>query len=49
MRVTVLTISDRASRGLYPDRSGPDIEQVLRERFPQAEILKEIVGRLMGL
>ena len=43
MKVTVLTISDRASRGQYPDRSGPAIEEVLRARFPEVEILKEIV------
>ncbi len=43
MKVTVLTISDRASRGQYPDRSGPAIEEVLRGRFPEVEILREIV------
>ena len=43
MTVTVLTLSDRASRSLYPDRSGPAIEEVLRARFPEVEILKEIV------
>jgi molybdopterin adenylyltransferase len=43
VKVTVLTISDRASRGQYPDRSGPAIEEALRARFPEAEILKEIV------
>ena len=36
MTVTVLTISDRASRGVYEDRSGPEIEAVLRARFPAA-------------
>jgi molybdopterin adenylyltransferase len=41
--VTVLTISDRASRGQYEDLSGPEIEAVLRARFPQAEIRREIV------
>jgi molybdenum cofactor biosynthesis protein B len=43
VKVTVLTISDRASRGQYPDRSGPAIEEALRARFPKVEILKEIV------
>jgi molybdopterin adenylyltransferase len=30
-KIGILTISDRASRGIYEDRSGPAIEQVLRE------------------
>jgi molybdenum cofactor synthesis domain-containing protein len=41
--VTVLTISDRASRGIYEDRSGPEIEAVLRSRFPDAELYRETV------
>ena len=43
MTVTVLTISDRASRGIYADRSGPAIEEVLRARFPSAVLRREIV------
>jgi molybdopterin adenylyltransferase len=31
MKIGRLTISDRASAGVYPDRSGPEIENVLRE------------------
>jgi molybdopterin adenylyltransferase len=31
MKIGRLTISDRASAGLYTDRSGPEIETVLRE------------------
>ena len=31
MRVAVITISDRASRGEYEDLSGPEIEKILRE------------------
>lgn len=31
MKVTVITISDRAARGEYEDRSGPEIETLLRE------------------
>jgi molybdenum cofactor synthesis domain-containing protein len=42
--VTVLTISDRAYRGLYEDRSGPEIEAVLRARLPGIEIRREIVA-----
>ncbi|MFO1051567.1 MAG: molybdopterin adenylyltransferase [Planctomycetota bacterium] len=30
-RIGILTISDRASRGIYADESGPAIESVLRE------------------
>jgi len=41
--VTVLTISDRASRGVYEDLSGPAIEEVLRARFPAAQIRRQIV------
>ena len=28
---TVITVSDRASRGEYPDRSGPAVSELLRE------------------
>ena len=31
LRVRVLTLSDRASRGEYPDRSGPRIREMLDE------------------
>ena len=31
MKIGRLTISDRASAGIYADRSGPEIEHVLRE------------------
>lgn len=31
MRIAILTVSDRASRGEYEDRSGPEIERVLEE------------------
>lgn len=43
MTVAVLTISDRASRGVYPDRSGPRIEAILRERLPGAAVRREVV------
>ena len=33
MKIGRLTVSDRASAGVYPDRSGPEIESVLREVF----------------
>ncbi|NTV84316.1 MAG: molybdopterin adenylyltransferase, partial [Bacteroidales bacterium] len=31
MKVTVLTISDRASKGIYEDLSGPAIEKIIKE------------------
>lgn len=33
MKIGRITISDRASAGIYEDRSGPEIEKVLREFF----------------
>lgn len=33
MKIGRVTISDRASAGIYADRSGPEIETVLREFF----------------
>jgi molybdopterin adenylyltransferase len=41
--VSVITISDRASRGEYPDRSGPEIVSILREAFPEVRIATEVV------
>jgi len=35
MKIGRLTISDRASAGIYADRSGPEIERVLREFLGQ--------------
>jgi molybdopterin adenylyltransferase len=36
MKIGRITISDRASAGVYEDRSGPEIESVLREVFTHA-------------
>ena len=33
MKIGRITISDRASAGIYEDRSGPEIERILREEF----------------
>ena len=33
MKIGRVTLSDRASGGVYEDRSGPEIERVLREQF----------------
>jgi molybdopterin adenylyltransferase len=46
--VSVITISDRASRGEYPDRSGPEIVSILREAFPGSEISAEVVADEAG-
>ena len=39
MKIGRITVSDRASAGIYADRSGPEIENVLREFF--AEVIFE--------
>ena len=44
MKTKVITISDRASRDVYPDLSGPAIEKTLREYFGDIEVLREIVA-----
>jgi molybdopterin adenylyltransferase len=41
--VSVITISDRASRGEYPDSSGPEIVAILREAFPEVQVATEVV------
>jgi molybdopterin adenylyltransferase len=43
VKALVLTVSDRASKGVYEDGSGPAIERVLRERFPDAAVTRKIV------
>jgi len=43
MKIGRLTISDRASAGVYEDRSGPEIEAVLREVFPRATFAVAVV------
>ncbi len=35
MKIGRVTLSDRASGGIYEDRSGPEIERVLREQFAE--------------
>ena len=34
MKVARITLSDRASAGVYEDRSGPEIERILTESLP---------------
>jgi molybdopterin adenylyltransferase len=43
MKIGRITISDRASAGVYEDRSGPEIEKVLSEFFPGAKYQSTIV------
>ena len=43
MKVTVITISDRASKGIYEDLSGPAIEKIIKETIAAAEISRVIV------
>jgi molybdopterin adenylyltransferase len=43
LRIAVVTVSDRASRGVYADLSGPAIEEALLSAIPGAEIEREIV------
>ena len=43
MKIGRITVSDRASAGVYEDRSGPEIEAALREVFSAAEFVSAIV------
>jgi molybdopterin adenylyltransferase len=44
-RIGILTVSDRASRGIYEDLSGPQIESVLREYVATTcEYLRRVVA-----
>ena len=43
MKIGRLTISDRANAGIYADRSGPEIENALREVFNDAFFESAIV------
>jgi molybdopterin adenylyltransferase len=43
MKIGRITISDRASAGIYEDRSGPDIEKVLREFLGTAATFEAVI------
>ena len=43
MKIGRITISDRASAGIYEDRSGPEIEKVLREFFGNAAQFESVI------
>ena len=44
MNVLVVTLSDRAKRGEYEDRSGPEIEALLCAAFPAVIIERVLIG-----
>jgi len=43
MKIGRVTISDRASARIYEDRSGPEIENVLREFFINAKFIVAVI------
>lgn len=43
IRVAIVTVSDRASAGIYEDRCGPAVEEVLRRGSPDLSVEREIV------
>jgi len=43
MKIAVITASDRASKGVYEDLSGPAIEEALRGLAPGSEVEREVV------
>ena len=43
MRIGRVTLSDRASGGVYEDRSGPEIERVLREQFAEPVEIERVL------
>jgi molybdopterin adenylyltransferase len=44
LKVVVITVSDRASRGEYEDTSGPEIEKEVKSRYPDAAVMRRIVA-----
>jgi molybdenum cofactor synthesis domain-containing protein len=43
LKIAVITVSDRASRGEYRDLSGPRIREIILENIPGAEVTLEVV------
>ena len=43
MVIRVITISDRASEGIYDDVSGPVIERILREKISLCSVSRQLV------
>ena len=48
MKIAVITVSDRASAGVYEDLSGPAMVAAIRDLWPEAEIEAEIVPDGIG-
>ena len=48
MRIAVITVSDRASGGVYEDRSGPAIEEILLELLPDCRVERDLVPDELG-
>jgi molybdenum cofactor synthesis domain-containing protein len=45
MKVARLTISDRASAGVYSDKGGPELERVFREVWPEpVQMIAKIIA-----
>ncbi|MCK4237387.1 MAG: MogA/MoaB family molybdenum cofactor biosynthesis protein [Candidatus Krumholzibacteria bacterium] len=44
MKVLVLTISDRVSKGVYEDRSGPEIERILGSGLVGVDVKRLVVS-----
>lgn len=44
LKAAVITVSDRASRGEYPDRSGPRVREVLERELPGIDVVVEVVA-----
>jgi molybdenum cofactor synthesis domain-containing protein len=43
IRVGILTVSDRASRGEYQDLSGPEVRRIVEEKLGAEVVVEEIV------
>jgi molybdopterin biosynthesis enzyme MoaB len=43
MRIGILTISDRASQGVYEDQSGPALREMIEKHFGEDVDLTHIV------
>jgi molybdopterin adenylyltransferase len=44
IRIAIITVSDRASRGEYEDRSGPEMERLFRELVPDIAVVRAVVA-----
>jgi len=44
LKLAVITVSDRVSRGEYEDRSGPAIAGILRQAFPDCQLALDAVA-----